>query len=193
MKKLVSILLAVLLAAGLFVPAMAAPGDPNTPIVKWVHSNQTLSTNRMPRDSTLELEITAALPEGSEGELSIEWFIGETIVGTAPRLDLKIEDWMIEESWSPIARGGTALSPNINVRLVVTNTYNDENGGEQKATYDREIRFFIEPKWLPKVLPYLALPVVFPLAFIAHIIFDYGMALPLLPLKLLSLFTGIFN
>jgi hypothetical protein len=199
MNKLVSVLLAVLMAAALFVPAMAAQeADPNLPIVKWVQANQTSAINRIARNGTLALEVAATLPEGSQGKLSYAWYIGDKVVGTGPRLELKIESWMIEETW--FSQGGsdagTVWFPKITVRVVVTNTYMDDNGDERTASDTSGTTISVKPKLLPGVLQALVLVFfVAPLSLAMPLLMLLGLAveLPLMaPGALWSWITGLF-
>jgi len=141
MKKLVSVLLAVLVAAGVFVPAMAAgEAASNAPILTWVHSNPTSPDNRIARGETLVLEISAELPEGSQGELSYKWLAGdslEKLVGIGPQLELVIDNELISPPWNP----------SIYVRVEVTNTYTDENGEERTITEPWGMLIHVAPRF----------------------------------------------
>ena len=145
MKRIISVLIGVCLAAGLFVPVMAADEpDPNMPIITWVHSNPYDSyNNTIAKDKTLLLEIKAELPEGSEGELSIEWFVDNTLVATGPRLEAQVNS----------IRDNSGSS--FNVRLVVTNSYTDEDSSKKTETVTDNIRVYVEMPWWTGIADWL--------------------------------------
>jgi len=104
---------------------MAAEGgeeNPYAPIVTWVHSSPTSPTNPAPYKGSVKLEITTALPEGVEGEISIEW-------------EIRLENW---DSYIHYASGWHMMElevySTVCLRLTVTNTYLDEDGIEQTAS-----------------------------------------------------------
>jgi|GEM_PF-3446064 len=116
MKKFVSILLAMLIAAGLFVPAMAEGED--VPLRVSISGNYTSTSKRIARGETITLECSFEQPEGFEGEPSIEWTVGGKVVGTGRRLELAIDENIEGDKWEPV----------VNVSVKVTYTLTDEDG-----------------------------------------------------------------
>jgi len=136
-KRALALALALILALALALPAMAEePDDPNVPILTWVQSNPTDFDNRIAVGETLVLEVAATLPEGVDGELSIEWFVNDALAATGPTLELEIE------------------FITYHVQVVVTNTYIDEDGEEQTATKTLSTEVFVFRPYTPVPLTF---------------------------------------
>ncbi|MCL2530959.1 MAG: hypothetical protein FWE40_02225 [Oscillospiraceae bacterium] len=114
MKKMLSVVLAMVLALVLFVPAFAAEQtqvSPNAPIIT---QQPRTFFNVRPGDS-VDLNIAAELPPDAEGELSIVWFR------------------VFADRSFPFAHGATAtyttpawdLTYSVEIYAVVTNTDGD--------------------------------------------------------------------
>jgi len=139
-KRILSVVLALVLGLGLFLPVMAfspAP-NPNAPIITQ-QPGGTLTALYWRADDDLILEVQAAPPTGMQGTLSFEWF---DVV------------WTSDSEAEPIATGARAVIPTTTMLtdfneyvdsglsgimaywffcVVVTNTYIDDDGEEQTA------------------------------------------------------------
>jgi len=128
-KRILSIALALLLGLALFAPGVSAEADPNAPII----TRQPKPLVIMFAGNTLNLEVVASLPAGSNGTLRIDWYD---------------YDWQPGDETQPVATGAKAAIPievsqynlidspdvstmEINYYAVLTNTYTDGEGNIQ--------------------------------------------------------------
>ena len=139
MKRFLSLALALVLGLAMFIPAFAADAvDPNAPIITKQPGKNAIGFF-LKAGEDLELEVTAQLPEGIEGELSYAWYdwndynrgneakpvaIGEKVT------ILTSENMVVNEESPP---------KSISVKefaycVVVTNTYVDAGNVEQTAS-----------------------------------------------------------
>ena len=169
MKKVISILLAMLLAAGLFIPAVAEGED--TYLQVDIIGNYTMSSQRIARGNTLALEASFTPPEGFYDEPSIEWTVGGKVAGTGRTLELMIDK---DE------KGGDNWNPTIHVSVKVTYTATDENGEVLKAVGECSTEVHVDLKLVPKVLQVLGLVLIAPFALVLPALFALG-ALLMLP------------
>ena len=189
MKKFVSILLAMLIAAGLFVPAMAE-GE-HTPLQVSISGNYTTSSEGIARGKTIALECSFEQPEGFEGEPSIEWTVGDKVVGTGSKLELTI-DKNEGNKWDTHA--------SVRVSAKVTYTSVDENGEELTREGIGHTRVYIAQNLLPKVLQNVMIILLFPFAMILPALMGLGMlfggiweAITSIPQWIWNTITGLFK
>ncbi|MCL2494679.1 MAG: hypothetical protein FWE98_03360 [Oscillospiraceae bacterium] len=192
MKKLVSVLLAFLMAAGLGVVAMAQEGE-TSDLHTWVQRNPTSNSNRIARDGTVELRAAVQLPSSdSEGELSVEWFVGNRLVGTDRELELVIEEWMIT---------GGMMEPVVLVRVAATFTLTDENGDALGTmTGASTTTVYVALNFVPRVLQILGMILISPLVLALPLGMFLGIVLELLimiplaiPMWIWYWITGLFG
>jgi len=173
MKKFVSVLLAMLIAAGLFVPAMA---EGEVPLRVSISGNHTSTSNRIARGKTLALECSFTPPEGFAGEPSIEWTVGGKVVGTGRRLELVIDKNIEGDMWEPV----------VNVGVKVTYQWTDENGEVQTRQGAGSTRVRVALTGFAKVLQTMGTVLVAPFVVaVPTIIMPLGMLL-MAPLALLQ-------
>ena len=193
MKKFVSILLAILLATGLFVPAMAEEETPpqDKPLRVSISGNYTTSSEGIARGKTIALECSFEQPEGLESEPVIEWFVGDKLVGTGSKLDLTIDK-----------NEGNQWDQHVSVRVSAKVTYTsvDENGEELTKEGVGYTRVYVAQNLLPKVLQNVMIILLFPFAMILPALMGLGMLfggiwnwVTGLPQWLWSIITGIFK
>jgi len=144
-KRILSILLSLALGLAFALPAGAAEpvkGGPFAPIITKepaVTNEPSLSILRMFRvGDTIILETEADLPEGADGELSYAWydyaypdFVRGEPLATGQRVELVLTNDMVDTLGSGISF--------CYLRLVVSNTYVDENSEGQIACETRDI------------------------------------------------------
>ena len=145
-KRILSFALALVLGAGLLVPAVAnEPVDPNAPIItKQPTAPLTILTGRM-----LTLEVQAQLPEDKQGTLSYAWYYinNETnneaeLIGTGARIEIPTSSLGIDD---PEVLGSEIFFPGglFDFFVVVTNTYIDDEGQEQTASITSDSVIFL--------------------------------------------------
>ena len=175
MKKFVSVLLAMLIAAGLFVPAMA---EGEAPLRVSISGNHTSTSNRIARGKTLALECSFTPPEGFEGEPSIEWFVGGKPAGTGRRLELVVDK-----------TEGDMWNPKVNVSVKVTGTFTDENGEVLGTTGRSSVTVLVALKFVPNILQKALTVLMTPFAFAIPALFALEVLL-MLPLALINWIWG---
>jgi len=131
MKRLLAAVLAVVLAFGLIIPAMASQTNPNAPAVTWVQRPD----GPVDVGDTVVFEVAAQLPAGVQGQLSFAWYI----VGMSPiQLPIATEPRL---EFSAPRMGGFPL------RVVVTNTYINAQGQQRTATTQMDTTVAITLRW----------------------------------------------
>ena len=193
MKKFISILLAMLIAAGLFVPAMAEGEETplqDTPLLVYISGNDT-DTKKIARGKTIVLEASFTPPEGFEGEPSIEWIVKNQVVGTGRKLELTI-DKNEGDQWNPYV--------SVYVSVKVTYTSTDENGEVRTKEGIGDTAIQIAQKFVPKVLQGALIVLLFPVAMILPALMASGLLfggiwdwITGIPQWLWSMITSIFN
>ena len=120
-KRILSAALALVLAFALLVPAGAAI-DPNAPVITAL-PNSPISV-KIGKSFTLTAQ--ARLPAGAEGTLSYAWyeFLGNRLVATGPSATITAEASI------------NGMKVEKYYYVVVTNTYEDENGVQQTASVE---------------------------------------------------------
>jgi len=93
-KCVLSIALALGLGIAVFAPAVSAETDPNAPIITM----QPKSSVYVFAGNTLNLEVAATLPAGSNGTLRIDWYD---------------YDWRPGDETPPVATGTKAAIPTV--------------------------------------------------------------------------------
>jgi len=126
-KRLLSIALALLLGLAVFAPGVSA-ADPNAPII----TKQPKAVVYMFAGNTLNLEIAATLPAGSNGTLSIEWYDDDwqlIATGANVKIDMPVADVNL------LADTNAAVQ-DLTYFAVVTNTYEDSEGQTQTVSLE---------------------------------------------------------
>ena len=150
-KRILSIALALVLALVLFVPALAQENDTPPEIDRRpIITREPAPPASVRVGDVLRLSIEAELPEGDDGELRYEWFVGER---TSP------------ESREPVLEVGAFRPmaddrPVISVRVVVTNRWTDDEGRHQRASVEREMEVELRPAGFLYMVEQLLTPIV---------------------------------
>ena len=201
-KRILSIALALVLALGLFVPAMAVEAEvnPNAPII----TRQPVAPSIMLSGNNLVLEIQAALPEGADGDISVAWYMAtiaieldsgwqSELVGTGIRIEIPASAFVSYFISSDIPMG------NFVVYAVVTNTFLDEDEQTQTASIkSNEVSVTVMPRpdhafmMLPTIFSSFFGDFTWPL-FPIWIIPAIFVTLFFLPINLYVLFYNLFN
>jgi len=117
-------------------PASASDANPYAPMITYVNA----SGQPVTHGNTFGLVVYAHLPEGADGEMSVEWYHGDTLVasGAMPTGAISIEITatpdMPLETW---------------FRAVVINTYIDESGQEQTACAAQDLQVLVSERNAP--------------------------------------------
>ena len=149
-KRILSIALALALGLGLFISAGAATkGGTFAPIITKepvVTSDPSLPLLHMFLvGDTISLEIEADLPDGVDGELSYAWYdyaYPDYVLGEPLAIGQKVELVLTSDM---VSASGTGISY-CYLRVVVSNTYSDENNEEQVAYETRDIWVEVFPQ-----------------------------------------------
>jgi hypothetical protein len=120
-KRVLSIALALLLGLGLLAPMASAAVDPNAPVITKQPSS---SLKYIKTGKSFTLTVQADLLIGAEGTLSYAWYEspGNQLIATGSAARI-----------TATASNGS-MFPSSYYYVVITNTYNDENGDQQTAS-----------------------------------------------------------
>jgi len=138
-KRILSLLLALALGLALIAPALCVPAfadnDPAyAPIITKQPKNPLIPLAK----STIQLDVSANLPDGVDGILSYAWYNCDWQPGVTAEpigADAKL-------SFYTDTGSKNKLNSSFTLCVVVTNTYTDENGDAQTASAKSELITF---------------------------------------------------